>query len=484
MKCRSIIMFLAALFVCASSLSQTDSSTIRSVTVALQNKRYQYALHLSGRELDRYPGNYQLWTLRALAYSGLDQPSKALVSYNRALALSAHYMPAVEGAAQIYYQKGETRAIPLLKDLLRQDPENAVAHGMLADMDYRQHNCEDAVPHFEKSISLLASSPVVYQEFADCLYQLGRYDEAASELGKILEMEPASQTSRYNLASAQWKAKQNQNAMKTLEPLIGSNSSDEKALSLASAIAEGEDNTPEAIRLLRQAIVANPKNEDLYLQFAMLSFTHNSMNVGIELLNIGLAQIPDAASLYFARGVLLIQTSNYEKGLADLETANKLDPTLSLASSAEGLLNSQRHNLSQAITKFRKAIQVDPKDAYSHYLLAEALLSKNRDVGSKYYIEGMNAAKKAVELDPGLVEARDLLATIDLEHGDIQNAILQSRAALLLNADDEAAVYHLILALRKTDNKSDIPELVKRLGVLKKNSNRMASQARILQLEK
>ena len=56
-----------------------------------------------------------------------------------------------------------------------------------------------------------------------------------------------------------------------------------------------------------------------------------------------------------------------------------------------------------------------------------------------------------------------------LEYGQIELAIEQSRAALEIDPDDQQAVYHLILALRKTDQKGQIPPLLKRLVEIRAN---------------
>jgi tetratricopeptide (TPR) repeat protein len=82
----------------------------------------------------------------------------------------------------------------------------------------------------------------------------------------------------------------------------------------------------------------------------------------------------------------------------------------------------------------------------------------------------MRSAKKAVDLRPTLGPARDILAKLYLKTNQYTDAAIQCRKALEIDPKDQSAVYHLIQALRKTDNKSEIPELLKRLALLRQQA--------------
>ena len=77
---------------------------------------------------------------------------------------------------------------------------------------------------------------------------------------------------------------------------------------------------------------------------------------------------------------------------------------------------------------------------------------------------------------PALSAAQGVLAKLYLQSGKYQEAAEECRKALAINPQDQASLYHLIQALRKTGNTSDIPELLKRLALLRKQSAREQSQ--------
>jgi tetratricopeptide (TPR) repeat protein len=221
------------------------------------------------------------------------------------------------------------------------------------------------------------------------------------------------------------------------------------------------------VELLRNAILADPMNADAYVAFASLSADHASMQVGIDMVNAGLTKLPKESRLYLARGVLLAQAGKMHDALADFETANRLNPGLSFAGVAEGLAQSQEHQTGAALNSFRTAAKAHPDEALAQYLLAEALSQQGKGQDTSEYREEVAAAQSAALLDPHMVAAHDLLATIYLQSGRSDLAAKESRAALAVDAKDQQAVYHLILALRKTEEKDQIPDLLTRLTALR-----------------
>ena len=69
----------------------------------------------------------------------------------------------------------------------------------------------------------------------------------------------------------------------------------------ATAYEDSIKDTPQAVATLRQAILLDPKNINLYVDFANISSAHDSFQVGIDVVTDGIGQIPSAAPLYLAR---------------------------------------------------------------------------------------------------------------------------------------------------------------------------------------
>jgi tetratricopeptide (TPR) repeat protein len=358
----------------------------------------------------------------------------------------------------------------LLLKILTQHPDDATSHALLGVIEYRKKNCSDAMDHFQKAAGVIANQPEVLTEYGLCLTNLKHAEDGITVFAQALALDPTKPEARYNLALAQWEANHADDALKTLQPLVDSTSADGDVLALAADILESKADTTHAVEILRRAILANPGNVEPYLQFATLSYDHSSPQVGIDILNAGLTQLPKEPRLYLVRGILLTQFGEFAHAADDFETANSLDPQLSFLGVAKGLVKSQQYKSADALAECRAAVKAHPNDAYAQYLLAEALQEGDKTARSSEDSEEVKAAARAVKLDPSLVVARDLLSSVYLEYGHIDLAIEQSRAALALDPRDQQAVYHLIVALRKTDQKDQIPALLKRLMELRANT--------------
>jgi tetratricopeptide (TPR) repeat protein len=467
---------LFSLLLSFSLFGQTSGDPIGAVSDALRAGEFAKALQLVQIALQRAPTSAQLWTLQGLAYSGGGHKKDALGSFRAALRLSPDYLPALEGAAQIEYDEGSAVAVQHLARILRLRPSDATSHAMLAVLDYKLGDCTGAVQHFQQSGSLASSQPAALQEHGACLVKLRQFDKAVAVFRILMEQNPAEAHARYQLAAVQLIAERPKDTIDTLTPLLQSNHPESRILQLASSAYEAAGDTPNAVRTLRQAIVTDPRNVDLYLDFANLSMDHQSFDVGVDVINSGLKLQPGAAALYVARGILDVQLAKFDEAEADFEKANVLDPAGSLGSVAQGLEAVQSNDPDRALTTVRAKLAKEPDDPYLLYLQAEVLTQKGVDPGTPGFAAALRSAKRAVALQPSLSAARDVLAKLYLQSGQNQLAIEQCHKALDTDPKDQTALYHLIQALRKTGVKNEIPELLKRLAELRAGSTKQESE--------
>jgi tetratricopeptide (TPR) repeat protein len=439
------------------------------IIAALRNRDFQQALALSRSALAANPNDYRIWTLCGMATAGTRDFPGSLSAYRHALQLQPAYLPALEGAAQTEFQLGQD-ARPLLDKILAQRADDPVSHLLLGILDFRKDDCSGAMDQFSHAAPAIAQQPEALTDEGSCLAALNRYEEAVSAFGGALARAPGSAPARYNMALAQFNAHDADGALSTLAPLTTGSPAHPDALVLAAQIEESQSNTAHAVTLLRSALLADPKDLDAYLQFATLSFDHAAPQVGIDIVNAGIGQIPDEPQLYLVRGILQSQIGEFTRAVDDFDKANRLDPRLQFLGEAQGLVQSQEHNPAAALAKFRAAVKAHPGEAYGWYLLAEALSGEGKPEGSAETAEEVHAAAMAVKLDPKLVEARDLLSATYYAEGHMQESIEQSRAALAQNPKDEEAVYHLMLALRQTGHTDEARALVQRLVQLRADS--------------
>jgi tetratricopeptide (TPR) repeat protein len=456
---------------CFLLFAQSAADQTGAATAALRAGDFAKALQHLRPALQQFPGNSQLWTLQALAFSGQGQRGEALVSFHKALKLSPDYLPALEGAAQLEYEMGGREAAPLLQHVLKLVPNDPTAHAMLASLAYKNHNCSEALPHFEQSKSLLESQPEALREYGVCLAKAKQYDKAITLFRRLIASQGSDPNDRVRLAALQVTAGKAGDAIETLEPILQDHPSSD-VLALAGEAYEQQKNTPQAVKLLHDAIVQNPSDVDLYLQFADLSFVHQSFQVGIDMIDAGLKLQPKAAALYLARGILYVQLADYDHAEADFEKANELDPYHSASEVARSMIAQQKDDPDKALAVVRSKLTNRPNDPMLLYVKADILVQKNPDVDTPDFNEAVASARKAAKLQPGLVSARDTLAKLYLQAGKDQMAVEESREALHYDPDDQVAVYHLIVGLRRTGHKTELPPLLQRLSELRQKATK------------
>jgi tetratricopeptide (TPR) repeat protein len=468
MRICGALYLLGTLIACPSPLyGQVERDPTSVIASALAQKQYDEAMTLLQPALKQFPQNPKLWTLQALAFSGKGDAKNALIAYQKALKLSPEFLPALEGAAQLEYEAGSEDAIPYLDHVLRLRPDDPTSHTMLAVLAYKRGSCGQAVEHFAMSGLLMDSQPGVREEYTSCLLKLKQPDKAIAIYRKALELNPDDGEARHTLATIQLMTSQSKEALETLAPLMQKNNPDARTLQLASTAYEQQKNTPLAVTTLRQAIVTDPHNVDLYLDFAILSMDHQSYEVGVDMVNVGLKAEPKSAPLYVARGVLYVQLARYDEAEDDFEKADALEPGQGVSSAAQGLEQAQNNNLDRALTTVQAKLASKPNDPYLLYLEADILTQIGPEPGSPQFQTAIRSAKKAVALQPSLVAAHDVLAKLYLQAQQNQAASEHCRMALKLDPKDQTALYHLIQALRKMGNKNEIPDLLKRLAELR-----------------
>jgi tetratricopeptide (TPR) repeat protein len=254
--------------------------------------------------------------------------------------------------------------------------------------------------------------------------------------------------------------------------LLTAGNPDAGTLELASAAYEDAHDTPQAVDALRHAILLDPRNVSLYLDFANICYAHESFQVGVDVMNEGIALQPAAAPLYFARGVLYVQLADYGKAEADFEKAHELDPNQSLSAAAQGMAAVQANDLDHALSTVQSKLARSPNDALLLYLQADILSQQGAAPGSPEFQKALRSARKAVSLQPTLADARSVLAKLYMQTGQYQEAAGQCRKALDSDPKNQTALYRLIQALRKTGSNTEIPDLLKRLALLREQATK------------
>jgi tetratricopeptide (TPR) repeat protein len=464
---RSVNWIIGLLLLAGAVPAQQAPPSIPGIESLIRSRDYDHALELTNVALHQQANDFRIWTLQGIVYSLKNDNRGAFKSFDRALTLSPDYIPALKGKVQLLYRAQDGRAIPLLEQLLRIDSHDETAHEMLATLEAKKGNCLKAISQFSSSEGTITKHPASLELYGFCLHETKQTQKAIAIFQELAALVPEQSYPKYDLAILLVEAKQNDAALKILEPLVASEHPDPDALSLAAQAYEASGDTAKAVAALRQAIVLNPADPDYYTAFALLCFDHDSFQVGITMLNLGLQQNPRNSSLYVSRGLLYAQLSKYDEAETDFKTAEDLDSAQSLTSYAMDLAEMGRNHPQAALAKVRSQLKAHPDSPEHHFLLAKLLENDASIKPGRARTEAISSAQLAVQLKPSFVAARDLLASLYITSGRFDLARKQSEEALKYDSVDQSAIYHLIVVLRHSSSSADrqqLERLVRRLA--------------------
>lgn len=467
---RLTLLFFVAVCGLGIVQGQGSSGTVASIDSLIRSQKYDQALSAAKAALRTAPSDARLWTLEGIIYSLKGNTTEGITAFEKALRISPNLIPALKGEVQLLYSERDQRAILLLQRVLKADPNDQTAHEMLAMLERDRGNCKSANVQFLLSKDSVMNHPQSLEGYGDCLVRLSQYQDATSIFARLVELRPTSTNARYNSALVLLTLKQYTQALNVLEPLLAADKKDADILSFASQAYEATGRTPEAVSLLRQAIVLSPQTADYYVSFATICLDHDSFQVGIEMMNAGIKYNPSSAKIYISRGLLYAQIAKYDEAEADFKQAEQLDSNQSISSYAGDLAIFQRNDPGQALDRVRGQLKSHPDSPLLNFLLAKLLMNQAPAPGSASFNEAMRACELAIKIKPELVDARDVLASMYMSSGRYDLAIEQSRQALQFVSTDETAAYHLLVSLRHTGQKDELQDLVKRISELHQQS--------------
>lgn len=444
---RMVCLTVAILLLCCPLSAQTDA-----ILQALRGRQFPVALELCAKDLKAQPGNAQLWLLQGIALQESDRTKEALASFRHASNLAPKLLPALEGAAQIEYRTGDPQCRRTLEQIVALRPDNPPAHGMLGVLAYEQKKCEEAVRQFELSGPQLNSNDAALWQFGNCLYKLRRPEEAATRFRTLLGMRDSDPV-RYNLGLALLDAKKADEAVEVLRPLAAPQRPDSEALSLLAAAYESAKRTPDALSVLRRASELYPREERHYIDFASICMEHSSLELGVEVLEVGVKNIPNSARLHATLGALLVRSGMPERGADEFQRAQELDPKAAYGDVGMSLALLQSDQLDASIGILRKQWARSQTSPMISFMLAQALLRVGPDPGKPAFEEAQSLLKKTVALDPNHARAHGLLGKNYALAGSVPNAIKELEIALRLDPGDRTSAYQLALLYGKTGQK-------------------------------
>lgn len=366
---------------------------------------------LGFRELENlgrsFPGDPQLATAIGVALDSDSQYQAAGRWYQKALAQDSHYEPALNNFALNLANRGDLQgAIPLLRSVLKRDPQNGGAAYNLGLIALRVQNYNDAAKAFRLARNA-PERPAPLEKIslgeATALFKSGKYAEVVA----VLDQPPVC-------------------------------SEIESCLLLGSAQALANE-LPRAVSTFQAAVRLAPKNPETYFSLALAFLQGKRDQEAKQALAAGLDQIPGSARLLYGQAILFESTGLYDDAVAVDKESIQADPASADAWSLLATVRALQGEDEEAGKSFRRALDLGAKSGTA-VEYAELLAHDDRYPEAEKILTSLEAR------DPGNPAVNRGLGKLYKAEGKLDQAVIYLRRAEIRDPDDPGIHYALATA--------------------------------------
>lgn len=407
--------------------------------------RYDEAVSHFERSLELNPIN--AGAMRNLAAMRLREgrDDEALQLYERALQLRPDDTMATVALGELYLRRNNRKqARTLFTDAAQRTPRNLLAWYNLGLMAMADGDAPQAVEALRRTVAIQDDLSEAHYQLAHALLSLGEPDQAANHFRKALAI-----------------SGDNPKAM----------------LGLGNALAAAGDDTG-AIEQFRNAAKADPALPEAHYNLGIMHRLRGQSDEAMASLRQAIALDADFADAHFELANVLMQLGQLDDAARHYEAAITAKPTFAEAHNNLGVVRTAQDRADEAVAAHRKALEIRPEYTDARLNLGIALvelelydeaanvlepLTRNAQpsIAAAYQhgialaaMQRLDAAAamlaKAVQLQPGHVDAMLLLADIQLRLNRRTEA-RQLFADLLKHKPDAAVALRSLAWLTVTD---------------------------------
>jgi len=497
-------------------------------------------------------------------------------AYSEALAPAREYVHRMPSDASshvmlgtIYQQLGDYgKAVPELEVGAAKAPDSFEARYQLGLVLARTGKPQEALAHLRKAVALKPEDRAAKYQLVAVMRALGQTEDAAqlagqlrSEQGKesidsqlaaegtkandlmqsgnpaeaaqlyrhMLEENPGSAQTAYNLALALEAMNDFRGAEETLrnaitiDPKLGKIPAElgrlelsrgdlessqkwlESALKIEPQLVDARGNVAmiyakkgdfvSAERLLRQAIEDDPKFKEGHLNLGLILAQQNRKSDADKELETAVALLPADPATLSTVGKAKVQMGELREGIALLQKEVELAPDLAAAHLDLALALAAGYDLPAALAQTSEAVRLAPQSGVAHFFRGRVLydLSRSSEARSEFetatqlnsrmpepryflallnkqegkYAQAASLLEETVKLQPGNARAWFMLGEC-LEHeSNIDQALAAWRKAVAIDPKYSQALFSLARALRST-NRAESDEVMARYTAVQK----------------
>jgi tetratricopeptide (TPR) repeat protein len=365
-----------------------------------------------------------LVNLGAVQTSGGDS-AKAEDSFKKAIALDPNSANAHLAYANFLWSAGrQPEAENQIKRVLADDPRHVLSNRMLGALYLASNRAAEAEQPL-KVVAEASGAPAAKFQLAQYYLTIKRGNEATALLTQLAADPASAADAETMLASIDYAAGRHSEAHARLDKLIARSPKDARALSLKARWLAAEGDLDGALERANAAIAADAQSAEAHFVAAMVHDVRREPNEAIQSYTEVLRLNPRASAAQIRLSRLSLMTGNSNAALQYAQAAKQSAPSSEAAGVALVGSLMASGDLARADSELATLLREHANSADVQALNgALQLRHNNRAAAAAAY-------ERALQFDPGNVEAISGVVGLDVRDKNYPSAIRRLDAALL-----------------------------------------------------
>lgn len=329
----------------------------------------------------------------------------------------------------------------------QQAPEPAAQFNRAVALQ-QQGKLEEAAAEYRALLKLKPDYAEAHANLGVVLARLNHYDGAAASYETALRLNPKLTPILLNLGILYHRADQFEKAVANLEKFLAENPNHQQARQLLGIALVELGRDKEAIAQLDPIYTAG--TEDSAALYSLgLAYVRLDKARQQDVID-RLASLPSgAAAARLLQGQAWLKRLEFEKAVAELLKAQKLNPELPRVNYSLGLAYVRMGRNKDAIAAFENELRRNPRDFATLYYLASMQEAEGDLTAARKNLEA------AIKLAPQSTEANALLSKILSKQGKGADALGALEKAVAADPADPVKRYQLARLYRQLGRKAD-----------------------------
>ena len=421
-------------YIAAADLLGTDlAAQLNAAQALLMAGSYQDAQGRAEKALAIDPKNATGRLIKANALSGLKDTDGAISQLEELVAAHPNDANAFTTLAGMQAAKGNDQAAEsAFKRAVELDPKSPVPLVALSNFYWSKGRKADVEATLQRAREIAPRDPRVQNALAAFYLSTGRDKDAEAPL-RAMDASTKSASARISLADYYLRVKRDDDAIKLLHELAGSEAGFGPANLRLAKIDYDNQRTVDAYRKIDAVLAKEPKNADALMLKASYLRRERKFDEALAPANAAAAIDRRSGEPQYLVGLIRVDRHEPDAAIAVMNESIALNPRHSQAKLALASLQLEKGKPAITVALAREVLVVTPTDLKARLLLARGQLAQGDVTGAEQSLRGM------AETQGGNSEVHTLLGTVAMANRDLATARREFDRALQLDSANTEA---------------------------------------------